>query len=716
MSTTAGFDLVVQISEVALNTLARAMHAGEVIDHVATRVSDGRLAELIADAPALRLDTSAPAGRLGVTATTRLLYCSHPVADRSTLGEVCTCDAAVRFAAFVSNADPAPVAADTTITFDESATSLSDVTVHHTDPTVRAQAAADVVAVVHDRGAGQAGVGSLPAAGTTSVGMRVVPGIGSQPPCAAVGVNLATGTGTAAALSANLCYADWAVAVSRARLEAEILLNLEQSLGGLPPPHGTAPVHIGTAGTDPVFLDTFDVALAGGSLAFAGTMRRAGGGPFGTITATWSLPVELTIGTNGGVKAVAGAVSVTVHELWGSIANFLSGGAIERGVAEAVTSALAVGLSDRVAEPIDILTRQLAWAGRGQATPLTPTAQSVDVRSDAVIVHGSLAPTSAPPPPVAALGVALGSTPTTLVFSSIGSWSPGGSIATLSYQFDDGTTVQGSGQQIRAATAHAYAVPGNHTVVLTVTDSLGRSVVAQRGVTPGRIVIEQVGRSRPGEFCQGDPVMFRTTSSGCPLPGVTVRVEGDGWQVTGVSDSHGSVTISVDASLVATAGLVGAKPSAFHVGLVRVVAERSGWQGLQQFLWMVDCASLQQAALDAARHRQEIIDFLIGLHFLDELTGRSEWRDNLVRQILGEDPFPDPGDPDPWLTRTRSQFIDAIEVVTALERLALHGNPILGDITHELMGPDVIASAWDHLQRAAADIDAHVDRRDPHPH
>jgi PKD domain len=672
---TGGFDAVVQLDERALQRIFTAMHQAGPFEHAVTHTVADRRVELLVNAPVIALDpTPGTAGVVKATAKSRVLYHDRPIADPADLGLSAACDLTVRASLSIPGGDPAPVGPDTFLVDDWQQTGAGDVLVHGLAAADEAQVRASVLDYVCAQH-GNYPLDFLSGSGVTATGARVIARGSGQPPVLAVGANLSPGVkGSSTALTTSLCQQDWAFAVAAEFLVQQVTDRLAAELGGLPPPYGPAPVLIADDGSSKVWLDSFTVTPTSGAIVVTGAVRQVSGGLFGTVSATWTSVVTLALGANQEVTATATEPTVQLNEWYAIVGNWLSGGRLERAVREAVQAQLAGGLAGAGASHLfgDVVER-LSAAGRALQVPITVRAAGIEVRPDAVVVHGTVTIAGSPPPPRARVVVFQGATPTSLVFHAGGSWSPGGEIGGVLWDFGDGTTQQGSGTSAVLVSGHTYA-PGQYAACVTVTDMQGRTAQSCVGVQPGVLVLEQVG---PGtqiwEFCKADPKMtFRVTSSGAPIPQASVTVAGTGWQVVATTDLAGLASVTLNPGLVETAGIPLPKPSAYHLGAVRVTAAKSGWQPRQSQLWMVDCNAVIAAVLAAKAHREEILDRLAGYAALREL----------VEKFGKKRPkFPIPLGPialeQPPGVKVLQHIERAVEVLTLLEDLLQEGTDVL---------------------------------------
>src|SRR5690242_16457010 len=128
MTTAGGFATVVQISEPALNMLARSAHALGRVNHAASWATGTDGLQLAADAPTISLDATGPPGEMRLKAGVRLL-CTHWAASNPQGSQFpCTAHVNVRCRIRPSApADPVPLTADVRLVFDESLTTAADV-------------------------------------------------------------------------------------------------------------------------------------------------------------------------------------------------------------------------------------------------------------------------------------------------------------------------------------------------------------------------------------------------------------------------------------------------------------------------------------------------------------------------------------------------------------------------------------------------------------
>lgn len=672
MTVTGGFDAALQLDERALQRIFTAMHRANPAERAAIHTVDDRHIELLIGRPSISLDPAAPGVR--AAARSRVLYRDRPSGAPGDVGLGAGCDMTIRATASVGGGDPAPIDPDTYLVTDWSPTAAGDISVAGLPAADAATVQSRLLDFIHDRH-GALELGFLAQAGVSAAGGRVL-GRGSLPPVLAVGVDFGGGgAGSGAAITTSVCQQDWAIALAADFVIGQILDGLQADLGALPPPHGAAPVLLDDDGAAQVFLDAFSVLAAPGVIVMAGSVRRESGGPFGTVSATWTSNVTLSLSASGAIVATASQPTVQLNQWYAVVGNWVSGGQIERAVSEAVGAQLAGGLAGAGADRLtgDLVTR-LAAAALTHQIPVRVAATAVEVRSDAVVVHGTVSTVGASPPPVARIAVIPGATPQSLVFHAGDSSCPGGDIQALDWDFGDGAGQAGAGTAARIAVEHSYS-PGEYSACVTVTDDQGRTARSCLGVQPGVLVLSEVGSSGGTfQFCKNEPdVAIRVTSTGAPIPGATVTISGTGWALSATTEIDGVARLTLDPQQVEQFGLVLPEPSSFHVAAVRVRAAKAGWQARETYMWMIDCDGQMAARLGAIEHRRATLDRLAGYAALRDLLARFGRGRPDITVLTGGGPAPPP-DPRVHDVRTIER---AVELLTELEDLVTNGSDVL---------------------------------------
>jgi hypothetical protein len=646
MSTTNGFATVIQVSEGALNALSRVGHALGTINHATSWMTPDDILQLAADAPVLALDPTGPPGEFRLNAVVRCLC--HRWTTLDPLGSHMACAVTVNVrgrASFLPAGDPAPLSADSRLTFDESSTTAADVQFPvPIDPAAQASIAVSIANLLAAQGQGQASFNSL-SDQFASAGLRVLPAAAPFAPVIAVGLNRAGSNGTAAGLSTNFCGDEWAIAIDSPVVLKSVLDATVATYGALPPPKGASPVVIDSQQGKVTFLDSFDAMLLPGKVSVSGVLREERGGPFGTVTGNFTVDIVLDVDPNGDVRATVGSVNVSFGQWYAVVGNFLSGGRF----AEAITTAVREALSGQAAQmslvdQLKAITQEISSAGIVAIAPVRPIVTSVSIVSDAVILQGSLGAWARPVDPELTLRAHLGPSSNELVLDASGSWMPGGSLATLQWDFGDGTSILTSGFQAGIAVSHLFA-RGGYVVRLTATNGAGRSSSTTLGVTPGHLYCSLNG-SHPSQICISDPnARVMVSTSGCIIGGAVVKAEGLGWSVYCRTDATGQAVLQIDPADVAQRGLPGTKPSQFHLGMFRIVAERPGYVGSPLLVWMVDCDALHRAVEAAKKRRAQILDRLAGYAALSQLLERDAWLKATLENLLPQSDGPQPTGP-----------------------------------------------------------------------
>jgi len=675
MGTTGGFAAVLQVSEPALNALAKSAHSLGRIGHAATWISATDTLQVAVDAPAISLDPGGPAGELRLNAAARLLCHEWKSVDPRGSNVACVANVNVRCRVRPSSgADPAPLSSDTRLAFDESGTGTTDIAFPAAvDPAVSASIATDIVELMAAQGTGQASLGTL-AGQFSSIGLRVLPAGGQSAPVIAIGLNQAGFTGTSGGLATNFCASDWGMAIDARVVLQQVLGAISASYGAVPPPHGGNTVVIDSQPGVTTYLDSFDVVLAG-SVLVLGTLRQERGGLFGTITTNFSAFLGLSLDGGGGIEATVQSIDVTFSQWYATVGNFLSGGKIADMVADAVRSALVGPVSQAtLGTQIQSIVQEIAMSGAANLAPVNPVPTLVHVLPDAIVLEGRLGVSSPASFPRLQLRARLGPSPSTLILSATGSWVPGGSLASLNWDFGDGSSMSTAGPTAALAVSHAYS-PGGYVVTATASDGAGHTTSATLGVTPGQLYCSLVGTGAD-ELCSDNPILqVQVSTAGCLFQGAAVVAEGDGWSIQATSDSNGRAVLRIDPNAVINHGLPAANSRAYQLGLFKVSAQWVGYSSMPLYVSLINCAARAAAASQANKLRDQLMAHLAKYPSLSTYLGRGDWvksvLDNMfnpVGDVVAPSAINSPYDPaspelDSIAVRLRSSLLGYAELV-----------------------------------------------------
>lgn len=163
-----------------------------------------------------------------------------------------------------------------------------------------------------------------------------------------------------------------------------------------------------------------------------------------------------------------------------------------------------------------------------------PVARTIEIRTDAVIIHGDLNVTDASASPVADYVVLeIGDSPTKRLLHAGGSWAPGGEILEFNWDFGDGLVESYSGNRARFATQHDFAIAGRnrYDVCLAVVDTQGRSKRTHQTIKTKALKLNLASASTQelGDWicCHSDnpvEVRFSVYDADGPVPGALVKV------------------------------------------------------------------------------------------------------------------------------------------------------------------------------------------------
>jgi hypothetical protein len=255
--------------------------------------------------------------------------------------------------------------------------------------------------------------------------------------------------------------APWAVALSSDFVSRAILSSIGRALGGLPPPTGPGPVAVpGDPGTQ---LERLTVRMRSGGFAIEG---RATSGPGGS--AGFNVLVDVSLAADGRFNTAITEVEVDLG-LFGSVANFFSGGALARELQNAIESSFA-----RVDGPFGSTTGFFSLPLLSDVAMVTSSGPiDVEVRarrllasSRALVVSGDVNVTGAD----VIVPVAMAhrtQTPGRVTLVAVGSWVRGGEIDQIRWRVN-GTTVATSGGNTLSLGSHQDLPAGDHTIDLEI--------------------------------------------------------------------------------------------------------------------------------------------------------------------------------------------------------------------------------------------------------
>ena len=729
MNATGNFDAALQLTQPAIARILTAMHRAGAATHDAGTVTGGDIIELLVNVPAIVLDTSGAAAPPNVAArtATRILYHSRPVNDPASAGISAVCDVNLRARARIGDgsapagmSDPAAVGPDSWLLTDYTDTVAGDIIVHGVARPRRCPGPG------HPAGRHSRTARRLPA--RLPARLRHRPGRWrrhrSQPRRARrrgrPQLRRARPGASSTSLTTGICHQDWALALSADYLIEQLLARLDSDLGGLPPPYGQAPVLVDSSRGAEVYLDAFTVLVGAGQIDVAGAVRRVAAGPFGTVTANWSATITLSLNSAQRIDAAVSEPAVQLHEWYAVVGNFVTGGQIAAAVARVIHDQLAGGLANAgVDSLVSATVGRIAASGTTADVPVRVDAADVEIRPDAIVVHGTVTTLGVPGPPQVALTAIQGGNPGRLTLHAGGSWAPGGELTSIAFAFGDGSSQTFAGPDAALVTDHLYT-PGLYSACVTVTDQSGRTATRCVAVQPGMLIVE-VRDSPTWEFCSSAPTLtFDVTSSGSAVPGAVITVSGNGWALAAETDAQGVAELALDPQQVQSHGIPATPPSKFHLGAIQVDVAKPGWVGRHSTMWMVDCDGLLATKLAAIARRDEILDRLAGYSALRDLLAKYGHNRPDLSSIL------DPGvPPRPAKDIGYQQLEHAVDLLTRIEVLITDGGDVLpatailgirpGDPEAATSLQRRVGELWEGVGQAAGRWDERYGPNDPRP-
>jgi hypothetical protein len=642
---TGGFDAVVLLRQSALGRLLCGMHTTGAIYHAAAHIHGGKRLDAQVGAPALSVTTALlPDGRARALVKSRLNCRLRPAAQPGELGVVAVVDVTARATIDLPGGDPAPVGwgSQVVITWDE--TTASDIVVHG----VSGAPAGDLTAAILDFVRLRRLAFGFPAVGPRrqaieSAALRFVPGAGSLEPALAIGLNFRAGLrGARAALPPSVARSDWALVLSSEYVIETILDRLRQELGRVPPPHGTGPIVLSEGDVctlqapllgcldtarQRVLLDGLELTLEPGGVVIAAQVsQRTDAWYVPDVSASVRIVARLVLDpTTQRLTVVVDPPSVQLQQWYAQVFNVLSSGTLERAVGDGVRTVLASDLPGGVLSGLissDALQPIVSLGGAAQV-PVGVVAESIEVTTGGIVLHGHLVVGGSASQPVAELvAIPSAASARTRILHAAGAWAPGNRIVAYQWTFGDGQSASSSGTAARVATTHAYATGGTYQACVRVEDEVGRTATKCLTVRPGVLVLQHEvaagAFTAAWQLCDGPEVqtcLFRVSDELAPVNGAEVVVSTQTWSDRGITGPDGLVAFDLDPArfdrlVLRTQG----RPLA--AGWVRVEASKPGYDTAHETLWLVSCTGAVIGDIVSARDRvQQWLERHVQLRF-----------------------------------------------------------------------------------------------------
>lgn len=666
MSTlTDQFDLVLQVNESTIDRLLKSQHCAGVMGHFHVRIHGGKRISLQVGRPRLTLLTELqPDQRARAELMLRIHANSRSESNNAEKGSGAVADVSIRAViSFLDDADPVVLGTETSVLLvDWSETREEDITVYGADHETRQEIKCALFGFISDVGPVRVGIPAVSlSSGTIGSGsFRFLEDSSGGSPVVTIGLNVGSQVkGARAGLQQAVVQNDWALALSSQFVLNSIKAAMRQQLGDrLPPPHGSGPVVISeemvclletpvgcaSSAMQSVFLDSFDVQLQTGAIVFAGSLRQTTDSIFvPDVTASFEASATVTVGQNQTLEIDLADPAIELQEWYAQIADFFSGASIQETVRDGVRDAISSAAAGNELTSIfsSALLREISRLGINVDIEMTSEAVAIEIREDAIVVHGQLLTPSSCASPSAGFAVLAGEESSThMIFDGASSWAPGGNIIQYHWDFGDGATEATSGTQLRIAADHHYT-SGVYSACLTVMDDRGITDTFCQTVRPGILVVRRVSNSRDirngreWDVCEEDEPyrvklqVFRYTS---PAKGVDVTITCAGRTLEEKTGGAGLVSFeltetdfiriasSVDNdsverpfNLTERRDLLISNPRLSGNRGVVVQAQWGELRSNRHILWLVDCASRVEIVNLAEKMSNDLRNRLRGL-------------------------------------------------------------------------------------------------------
>ncbi len=643
---TGDFDYVLEVQQQVISSIVQAMHRENVFRHRYMRYHNGKAVELQIGAPTVSLDSGAyPENRAWVTS--RVYYHSRPINNPSDIGINAVADVRAAASFALSTGNPGLLTREAALISDWSNTAIDIVTVYGATSDVENEVRGAILEFINDDAGGAFTIPPFGDSGGAigSVGFRF---LNSGSPVLTVGLNSTSQVkGSTSELTQVFVQQDFALAISGDYLMGMIISAIRSSFGGnLPPPNGPNSVEVWVGkvctistpfgcwahATQHVILDALNIALAQGQISVSGRVTiHTDAWYVPEVIADFTLPITLSVGADQSIQVNVGEATVSLEEWWAQIANFLSGNNLASAIATGVQSAVQSGSQGQFSTILspDALGR-LGSLGSTTLIQVNPVANAVEIRTDGIIIHGSVnIGNRFGGLQVSFADILVPGFPNRHLLHAGNSWAPGSIIDTYSWDFGDGQTAVFSGQNAQFVAQHDYSPSANCNPCLSATDAYG-SVVTVCKFASGTLVLHKVPEIIRGNPSEWDVCLkiapfvaeFYVLLGDQPVSDATITVSGQaGWQVSGNTDSSGRVRLILDPKKFFSFDGGGDGP--FSESYVTTTAHKSGFVPVSRDLTMLNCVILNKFGELASHHFEDMQNKIHDLERLRKLTLKS---------------------------------------------------------------------------------------------
>lgn len=600
------FDMVVQIKKKPLAQIFQAQHCIGIALHKVVRQFREKRVDLVINSSKITLETTSNGVR--ARAKYRVFYHSRMLYDEDDVGTGAVADINVRYKLSLSTGNPS-LLSNTSFLMDPGETTPNDITVYGVSVDVENEVKDTLMAFLP----AIRGEFNIPSIGPTDqrigyLGFRFL-----SNNVLAAGMNVGnTVKGSLAGLQTIFVTKDWALAYSADYVLKEINNGLRSAFDNSPPPPlGDSPVRLYNVCTIRVGdscwnhqiaeLSRLVVSLESGSIVFTGRIKvRNTGALIPDFTVNFKVKATAYIGANQSLQVTVGEAEVDIKEWYANVIDTILGGLIKDIVRNSVKSVAQSYQGEVTSFFSSQILSDLASVDSAEHLEITSTAETAQILSEAMIIHGTLSVSDTNAPPIVAFtAIPVEGYPFRWVLDAGASWAPGGTLVEYRWDFPDGQTEITRDTDVRFVTEYRYRpidVFGSNEICLTVTDDHGRRATNCGPISCTQIDlvdIPTVGRDPTvndwevpqigGVF----PIQFQTSCGGVPLSDVLITVVGSDLKMTEYTGKTGRVTFLVDSSAFEPSENTIEFNKLFATGHLLIEASTTGLRGTCHHLWIV---------------------------------------------------------------------------------------------------------------------------------